>query len=86
MRILLHRNFEKKFVKLSKKVTERFQERRNLFLTDPFHPLLNNHPLTGSRTGQWSINVTGDWRVIYLLQDAATVIFIDIDTHSNLYS
>lgn len=86
MRILLHRNFEKKFVKLPKYVREKFKERRDLFLTDPFHPLLNNHPLTGSRTGQWSINVTGDWRALYLLQDAAIVTFIDIDSHSNLYS
>lgn len=86
MRVLLNRNFEKKFLKLQPKLKEKFKERRNLFLANPFHSMLNNHPLTGDRTGQWSINITGDWRALYFFQDDSTVVFIDIDTHSNLYS
>lgn len=45
----------------------------------------HNHPLTGNRAGQWSINITGDWRAIYMFRDKDTIVFIDIDTHSNLY-
>jgi len=85
MRISLHRNFDRKFAKLHPKLKERFKERRDLFLTDPFHPTLNNHPLSGDRAGQWSINVTGNWRAVYVFQDIDSVILIDIDTHSNLY-
>lgn len=85
MRILLHRNFEKKFSKLPLKIQEGFKVRRNLFLENPFHPLLNNHPLTGDRKGQWSMNVTGDWRALYAFKDEDTIIFIDLDTHGNLY-
>jgi len=85
MKVILHRNFEKKFVKLHPELQEKFKERRNLFLEDHFHPLLNNHPLSGNRTGQWSINITGDWRAVYVFKDDSTVIFLDIDTHSNLY-
>ncbi len=51
-----------------------------------FH-LLRNHALSGDRAGQWSINVTGDWRAVYVFgEKEGVVIFIDIDTHSNLYS
>ena len=85
MKILLHRNFEKKFVKLHPKLKEKFKERRNLFLENPLHPQLNNHALTGDRIGQWSINVTGDWRAVYVFLEKDTIVFIDIDTHSNLY-
>lgn len=85
MRILLHRDFDKKFIKLQPKLREKFKERRDLFLENPFNPILNNHPLTGDRIGQWSINITGDLRVIYFIQNDSTVVFIDIDTHSNLY-
>ncbi|MBI2625115.1 MAG: type II toxin-antitoxin system mRNA interferase toxin, RelE/StbE family [Candidatus Nealsonbacteria bacterium] len=85
MKIQLHRNFEKKFVKLPLKIKERFKERRGLFLEDAFNPLLNNHPLSGDRLGQWSVNITGDWRAIYVFRDENTIVFIDIDTHSNLY-
>jgi len=85
MIILLHRNFEKKFVKLHPKLKERVRERRDLFSQNPFHPLLNNHPLGGNRREQRSINVTGDWRLIYEPINPDTVVFLDIDTHANLY-
>ena len=85
MIIILHRNFEKKFIKLTPKLKEQFKERRNIFLEDPSHPLLNNHQLTGDRIGQWSINITGDWRAVYVFSGNDIIIFIDIDTHANLY-
>jgi len=85
MEIILHRNFEKKFIKRPPKIQEAFKNRRDLFLKNPFHPLLNNHPLSGNKKGQWSINITGDWRAIYIFKDKNTVVFIEIDTHSNFY-
>ena len=86
MKVVTHRKFDKRFVKLDANLREKFKERRNLFLENPFHPLLNNHALQGDRAGEWSINITGDWRAIYVFQDSGTIIFTEIDTHSNLYS
>ncbi len=85
MIINLHRKFVKKFEKLQPKLKEKFKERRNLFLENPANPLLDNHALHGDRAGEWSINITGNWRALYEFQDAETVIFFEIDTHSNLY-
>ncbi|MEX0918580.1 MAG: type II toxin-antitoxin system RelE/ParE family toxin [Candidatus Paceibacterota bacterium] len=85
MKLILHRNFEKKFIKTPLKIREQFKRRRDLFLKDRFHPSLNNHPLAGRRKNEWSINVTGDWRAIYIWLDEETVIFLDLDTHSHLY-
>ncbi|OGY25284.1 MAG: hypothetical protein A2Z11_02880 [Candidatus Woykebacteria bacterium RBG_16_43_9] len=85
MKIEFHRSFKKKYKKLSVKIVQQFDDRLSIFETDPVNHLLNNHPLTGDRAGQWSINVTGDWRAIYIFKDEDTIVFIDIDTHSNLY-
>ena len=60
MILLLHKKFEKKYVKAPQFVRSKFKERRNLFLLDRLHPLLNTHSLSGDRNGQWSINITGD--------------------------
>ncbi|MDO8564440.1 MAG: type II toxin-antitoxin system mRNA interferase toxin, RelE/StbE family [bacterium] len=76
----------KRYAKISPSLRSRCDERVELFETEPNHPLLHNHALQGDRRGQWSINITGDWRAIYEFQDENTVIFIDIDTHSNLYN
>ena len=84
MKIALHKNFEKGYRKLTEGQKKKFKERRNLFIQDQFNPILNNHSLKGKYLGHRSINVTGDLRVIYK-KDQENVIFITIDSHSNLY-
>lgn len=86
MRIFIHKNFEKKYKKLQVTEKNQFKERRDLFIVNPFHPILNNHLLMGKYKGYRSINITGDLRLIYKHIDNDTVLFIEIDTHSNLYS
>ena len=86
MKIVLHRNFKKQYRKLNEAEQRRFRERRDLFLQNLFHLLLNNHALHGEYEGYRSFNVGGDLRVIYEEIAPDIVQFIIIDTHSNLYS
>jgi addiction module RelE/StbE family toxin len=72
-------------VKLPKDIRKRFKERRDLFITDPFHALLNNHPLHEPFVGCRSINVTGDYRAIFYHENEDTVRFIAIGTHHELF-
>ena len=85
MRIFLARSFVKGLRKLSPHELERFKERRDLFLHDPFNPLLHNHKLHGKYVGHWSINITGDCRAIYRFIDSSSAEFVTIGTHSALY-
>lgn len=78
-------SFKKKTDKLPKKIRLALAERLRLFVREPFHPILGNHKLSGKRKHQHSVNVTGDWRLIFEIYDAKTVRLIDIDTHTNLY-
>ena len=66
MKIELHRKFLKAYIKQPQKIREKFKEKRNLFLKDMFHPLLNNHSLGGEYNGCRSINITGDIRAIFM--------------------
>lgn len=79
-----HRSFKKDYKKLPVNIRSHFEERLVLFLHDPFHPLLNNHPLHGEWEGHRSLNITGDLRAIFRIE-RETVIFVAIDTHTNLY-
>lgn len=85
MIILTSRNYDKKSAKLDKKVRRALLNRLGLFISSPFHPLLNNHELSGVRRNQRSINITGDWRLIFEQVDGETVRLLDVDTHHNLY-
>lgn len=86
MQVLFHKNFDKKYRKLSKKLQLQTKERIFLFSEGSSDPQLHNHPLRGEYAGYFSINITGDYRAIYLPVNNETVKFIDVDTHAKLYN
>ena len=84
MTVILHKNFLKGYKKLTESQKKKFKERRNLFLSDEFNPILNNHSLKGRYEGYRSINITGDLRAVYK-KTGDYCIFVIVDNHSNLY-
>jgi len=83
------KTFIKQHKKASKKIQWAWEERLEFFIKDQFHSLLNNHQLTGKYKGYRSINVTGDWRAIFMekidQEGNKTIIFKFIGTHNQLY-
>ena len=80
-----HRNFDKKYAKLPKKLQEKFKERRNLFMANPFDSILDNHSLHEPYAGCRSINITGDYRAVFFHEQEDVVRFIAIGTHHELF-
>ena len=80
-----HKNFRKQFDKLPLKIQDKFGERLDLFLQNQFHPLLDNHSLTGEYEGCRSINITGNIRAIFYLKTESDIVFINIGSHPELY-
>ncbi len=78
------KKFRKRLVKHPEAVQKRFEQRIELFFTDPFHPILRNHSLQGTFDGYRSINITGDIRAVFK-QGEHKILFVDIGTHSELY-
>lgn len=85
MKVLTHRRFKKSFQKTPSKIQIKFYSRMEIFLKDEFDPRLRNHALVGEYKGLNSIDITGDWRVLYEKINKTTVMLIDIGTHSQLY-
>ncbi len=88
MLIRFSKRFSKHREKADIKIKFAFGQRLKLFKQDSFHPLLNNHQLTGKYSGYRSINITGDWRALYREEDEdgnIVIIFEVMGTHSQLY-
>ncbi len=86
MKIEFSKRFVKSLKKAPKKVQIAIRNRLEIFVSDKFNPILNNHTLSGKYIGYRSINITGDWRAIFQEYKSKRVAyFIAIDTHSNLY-
>lgn len=54
-------------------------------MSDSSDQRLRIHPLKGSYAGYWSMNISGDFRALYLLRGNEIIIFALIGTHSELY-
>lgn len=82
--IIHHKDFQKAFKKLSSKVQDKTFLRLEILLEEPYHPLLNHHRLQGDWSHLHSINITGDYRLIFQYQDE-NLVLRDVGTHSQLY-
>jgi len=78
------RSFKKDYRKLSKKLKIQFSSRAEIFKTNQFAEILNNHAVHHPYEGCRSINITGDIRALYETTQN-TFLFIRIGTHSELY-
>lgn len=87
MQVKYHRRFLKSFrnrIVSNKKLVSRFQQRLSLRLSDPKNIVLRDHQLIGRKSKYRSFSVTGDIRVVYILEKNAIRLY-DIGTHNQVY-
>lgn len=88
MIIRYHKDFEKSFKKLDQKIKIKTQEKLIIFQNDPFDIRLRNHALIWKYKELRSIDITGDYRLIFKeLSDGSyeLVELLNVWTHSQLY-
>ena len=88
MKIRFNKTFSKQYDKAPKIIQTFFENKIKVFQQNPFELQLNNHSLSGKFAGYRSINITGDWRAIYLERKEdknKVIIFTLLGTHSQLY-
>jgi len=78
------KNFPHQYSKLLPKIRLGVDERIILWQSDPLNSQLRDHQLKGKYKHYRSIDITGDYRALYL-QKETEVIFDKIGTHSQLY-
>ena len=82
------KRFIKSYVKLNRKIQDKFDEIFLIFLNNPFDERLRNHALNWEYKWFRSIDISWDFRVIFREYPNGTyefVEFVDIWTHSQLY-
>lgn len=79
---LVGRKFVKSFKKFDIHKKKRITMQINLFLRDPYSPVLKTHKLTGKLKGFWAFSIEYKLRIMFRFVDDVTVELIDIGTHS----
>ena len=70
------------------RILNNFKKKIVLFARDPNNSELNNHKLKKEWIGHRSIDITSDYRVIYIekqVGEETVAYFVDIGTHNELY-
>lgn len=68
-----------------RKLANRIEKQIALFEENPKHPSLRTHKLFGTMDNMWSISITMSIRMVYVLLDQSSVIFVKIGTHDEVY-
>ncbi len=86
MKIEYSKGFIKDLKNASQGIKNNLKERLKIFVVNKYHPILNNHSLSGKLKHYRSINVSGDWRAIFQeIKKEDTCYFAAIGSHSKLY-
>lgn len=71
--------------KKDKKLVSRIEKQVKLFESNPRHPSLRTHKLTGSLANRWSSSVSSGLRMVYVILDEDVAYFVDLGTHDQVY-
>ena len=83
--VVYNKNFVRQYIKLPGRIQKKFDKRIDIFKENPYHPLLRVHKLKGDTEPFESMNVTGDYRALFVWETKERVRFHQIGTHSELY-
>ncbi len=84
MEIYFHKKFQKQYQKLPPHIQQQFLERVALLQDEPKNPLLRVHALNGKMSDFMSMNITADYRALFIIKKNK-IVFQKIGTHSELY-
>ena len=80
--------FFKQLKKVDVRIKKSLKQKILLFSKNPYNPQLNNHSLKREYKGYRSINITADWRALYVEKregDDTIAYFSLLGTHRELY-
>jgi Txe/YoeB family toxin of toxin-antitoxin system len=77
----------RKWVRQHPELKAQFARKIVQFETDPFHPALKTHALSGVLNGLWSFRITYEHRLVFAFIDESRmkVLLVDVGSHEEVY-
>jgi addiction module RelE/StbE family toxin len=86
--LIWYKSFSRDFKKIIKKnpdLMEKLQEALELFVNEPYHPLLGTHKLSGKLKGHHAFGLGYDCRVVIKFLEKGKVALISVGKHEEVY-
>jgi addiction module RelE/StbE family toxin len=75
----------KKWKKKHPTLLVKLEEKLTLFCSEPFHPTLKTHCLSGNLKEYHALSITYEQRLVFKFISENKVLLIDIGTHDEVY-
>ena len=75
----------KKTSRRNPELKDKLQEALEIFVNDPYHPILGTHKLSGKLKGHHAFALGYDLRVVFKFIDQEQVALISIGKHEEVY-
>ncbi len=88
IKLVWYKSFIRAFKKTIRKNPElkgKLQEALEIFVNDPYHPILGTHKLSGKLKGHHAFGLGYDFRVVFKFIDHEEVALISIGRHEEVY-
>jgi addiction module RelE/StbE family toxin len=85
MNIDYSRAFDKQYSKLTQTKKRSVRDAIEIFIDEPYHEGLRNHPLKEKWVGYRSISADNDLRLHFKILNDETALFVAVGTHKQLY-
>lgn len=85
MEILVAREFETNYAKLSEKIKDKFEKKERIFKSNPFHSSLHTEKLAPKVKQVWSFRIDKKYRIIFQFISKDKVVFLNIGHHHWIY-
>jgi mRNA interferase YafQ len=87
IKLVWHKSFIRDYKKTRKKypeIKEKLEEVLNIFVKDPYQPILGTHKLSGKLKGHHAFSLGYDLRVVFKFIDDEAVL-ISLGSHEEVY-
>jgi addiction module RelE/StbE family toxin len=75
----------KKTIRKNPELKDKLQEALEIFVNEPFHPILGTHKLSGRLKGHHAFGLGYDFRVVFKFIDYEEVALISMGRHEEVY-
>jgi len=86
MEIILTREFEKRYEKLSTAIQKKAEKQTGLFSKNPLYPSLHTEKLNPKGKEVWSFRIDRQYRIFFRFLAANRVLFLTVGPHEWIYN
>jgi mRNA-degrading endonuclease YafQ of YafQ-DinJ toxin-antitoxin module len=85
MKIYTTAYFRKKLKKIPVNIKKKMIRREQIFITNPFYPILDTHKLHGKLKEELSYSIDDSYRIKFVFIENGDVLYTDVGTHNEVY-